>query len=74
MSGATLLQRLRAIVPRMHFIVCTGYSPGAPQRDSLPRGVPVLVKPWSKEELVAAAERIKAKLPKREPEVQPRSP
>jgi hypothetical protein len=58
----------------MQFIVCTGYSPGAPQRDALPREVPVLEKPWSKEELIAAAERIMAKLPKLEPEVRPKPP
>ena len=74
MSGATLLQHLQAIAPRMQFIICTGYSPGAPQRDALPRGIPVLMKPWSREELIAAAERIKAKLPKLEPEVRPRPP
>ena len=73
MPGATLLQHLQAIAPRMQVIVCTGYSPGAPQRDALPRRIPVLMKPWSREELIAAAERIKAKLPKLEPEVRLRS-
>ena len=69
MPGAMLLQHLQATAPRMQFIVCTGYSPGAPQRDALPRGVRVLMKPWSRKELIAAAERIMAKLPKLEPEV-----
>jgi two-component system, OmpR family, response regulator PhoP len=73
MSGATLLQHLQEIAPRMQFIVCTGYSPGAPQRSALPHGVLVLMKPWSREELTTAAERIMAKLPKLEPEVRPRS-
>ena len=73
MSGATLLQHLQEIAPRMQFIVCTGYSPGTPQRSALPSGIPVLMKPWSTEELTAAAERIVAKLPKLEPEVRPRS-
>ena len=72
MSGAMLFQHLQAIAPRMQFMVCTGYSPGAPQRDALPRGILVLMKPWSREELIAAAERIMAKLPKLEPEVRPR--
>ena len=74
MSGATLPQHLQTIAPRMQFIACTGYSPGAPPRDALPRGIPVLMKPWSTEELTAAAERIKAKLPKLEPEVRRRPP
>ena len=44
MPGATLLQRLQEIAPRMQFIVCIGYSPGAPQRDALPPEIPGLMK------------------------------
>ena len=61
MSGTALLQRLQEIAPQIRFMVCTGYSPGSPQRDALPRDVPVLAKPWSTEELVATAKRIMAR-------------
>ena len=70
MPGAALLQRLHEITPQMRFIVCTGYSPGSPQRYALPRDVPVLAKPWSTEKLVATAKRIMARSP--EPEAQVR--
>jgi CheY-like chemotaxis protein len=55
MSGRQACEVIRQLRPDVRVILCTGYDPGSAQSQSLARfHLPVLEKPFSREELLRA--------------------